>query len=113
MNKKIEETTNNSQEDVMKVLEDENYINSLIEKYDLSGSTKPVSTSSSGEITLNTRNAGEGPEITLSKAEIDEINVQPTAAAKMAKALLGEVRVFTSRNYATIGFDSTILSLYA
>ena len=31
--KKIEETTNNSQEDVMKVLEDENYINSLIEKY--------------------------------------------------------------------------------
>ena len=61
-------------------------VNSLIEKYDLSGSTKPVSTSSSGEITLNTRNAGEGPEITLSKAEIDEINVQPTAAAKMAKA---------------------------
>lgn len=31
--KKIEETTNNSQEDVMKVLEDENYINSLIDKY--------------------------------------------------------------------------------
>ena len=61
-------------------------VNSLIEKYDLSGSTKPVSTGSSGEITLNTRNAGEGPEITLSKAEIDEINVQPTAAAKMAKA---------------------------
>lgn len=61
-------------------------VNSLIEKYDLSGSTKPVSTSSSGEITLNTRNAGEGPEIILSKAEIDEINVQPTAAAKMAKA---------------------------
>ena len=61
-------------------------VNSLIEKYDLSGSTKPVSTSSSGEITLKTRNAGEGPEITLSKAEIDEINVQPTAAAKMAKA---------------------------
>ena len=61
-------------------------VNSLIEKYDLSGSTKPVSTGSSGEITLNTRNAGEGPEITLSKAEIDEINAQPTAAAKMAKA---------------------------
>lgn len=61
-------------------------VNSLIEKYDLSGSTKPVSTGSSGEITLNTRNAGEGPEITLSKAEIDEINIQPTAAAKMAKA---------------------------
>lgn len=64
----------------------EKNVNSLIEKYDLSGSTKPVSTGSSGEITLNTRNAGEGPEITLSKAEIDEINVQPTAAAKMAKA---------------------------
>ena len=31
--KKIEEITNNSQEDVIKVLEDENYINSLIEKY--------------------------------------------------------------------------------
>lgn len=61
-------------------------VNSLIEKYDLSESTKPVSTGSSGEITLNTRNPGEGPEITLSKAEIDEINVQPTAAAKMAKA---------------------------
>ena len=61
-------------------------VNSLIEKYDLSGSTKPVSTGSSGEITLNTRNAGEGPEITLSKAEIDKINAQPTAAAKMAKA---------------------------
>ena len=31
--KKIEETTNNSQEIVMQVLEDENYINSLIDKY--------------------------------------------------------------------------------
>lgn len=31
--KKIEETTNNTQEDVMKTLEDENYINSLIDKY--------------------------------------------------------------------------------
>lgn len=31
--KKIEETTNNSQEAVMQVLEDENYINSLIDKY--------------------------------------------------------------------------------
>lgn len=31
--KKIEETTNNSQESVMQVLEDENYINSLIDKY--------------------------------------------------------------------------------
>lgn len=61
-------------------------VNSLISRYDLSGSTKPVPTSSSGEITLNTRNTGEGPEITLSKAEIDEINAQPTAAAKMTKA---------------------------
>ena len=31
--KKIEETTNNSQESVMQVLEDKNYINSLIDKY--------------------------------------------------------------------------------
>lgn len=31
--KKIEETTNNSQEAVMQVLSDENYINSLIDKY--------------------------------------------------------------------------------
>lgn len=31
--KKIEETTNNSQESVMQVLSDENYINSLIDKY--------------------------------------------------------------------------------
>ncbi len=31
--KKLEETTNNTQEDVMKTLEDENYINSLIDKY--------------------------------------------------------------------------------
>lgn len=31
--KKIEETTNNSQESVMQILSDENYINSLIDKY--------------------------------------------------------------------------------
>lgn len=61
-------------------------VNSLLNRYDLTKSTTPVPTSASGEITLNTRNAGEGPEITLSKAEIDEINAQPNAAAKMAKA---------------------------
>ena len=33
--------------------------------------------------------------------------------AKMAKALLGDVRVYTSRNYCHIGFCSTNLSLYA
>lgn len=33
--------------------------------------------------------------------------------AKMAKALLGEVRVFTSRNYCHDGFNFTTLSLYA
>ena len=33
--------------------------------------------------------------------------------AKMATALLGEVRVFTSRNYCHDGFNFTILSLYA
>ena len=32
-NKKIEETTNNTQEDVMKTLKDEEYIDSLIDKY--------------------------------------------------------------------------------
>lgn len=61
-------------------------VNSLLNKYDLTKSTTSVPTGASGEITLNTRNAGEGPEITLSKAEIDEINAQPTASAKMAKA---------------------------
>lgn len=61
-------------------------VNSLLNRYDLTGSTTPVPTNASGEIKLNTRNAGEGPEITLSKAEIDEINAQPTASAKMAKA---------------------------
>ena len=33
--------------------------------------------------------------------------------AKMAKALLGEVRVFTSRNYCHTDFNFTVLSLYA
>ena len=33
--------------------------------------------------------------------------------AKMATALLGEVRVFTSRNYCHDAFNHTILSLYA
>ena len=33
--------------------------------------------------------------------------------AKMAKALLGEVRVFTSRNYWHDAFNFTVLSLYA
>ena len=33
--------------------------------------------------------------------------------AKMAMALLGDVRVFTSRNYCHTGFDATILSLYS
>ena len=33
--------------------------------------------------------------------------------AKMATALLGDVRVCVRRNYAHIGFDFTILSLYA
>ena len=33
--------------------------------------------------------------------------------SKMAKALLGEVRVYTSRNYCHIGFCSTVLSLYS
>ena len=33
--------------------------------------------------------------------------------AKMAKALLGEVRVFTSRNYCHDAFNFTTLSLYA
>ena len=33
--------------------------------------------------------------------------------AKMAMALLGDVRVYTSRNYCHIGFCFTILSLYA
>ena len=33
--------------------------------------------------------------------------------AKMATALMGEVKVYTSRNYAHIGFDFTILSLYS
>lgn len=32
---------------------------------------------------------------------------------KMATALLGEVRVYTSRNYAHTGFNFTTLSLYA
>ena len=32
---------------------------------------------------------------------------------KMATALLGEVRVYTSRNYCHTDFDFTILSLYA
>ena len=34
-------------------------------------------------------------------------------AAKLAKASLGEVRVYTSRNYCHTDFDFTILSLYA
>ena len=33
--------------------------------------------------------------------------------AKMATALLGEVRVFTSRNYCHDAFNFTTLSLYA
>ena len=33
--------------------------------------------------------------------------------AKMATALLGEVRVYVRKNYAHMGFDFTILSLYA
>ena len=33
--------------------------------------------------------------------------------AKMAKALLGDVRVYVRKNYAHTGFDFTILSLYA
>ena len=33
--------------------------------------------------------------------------------AKMATALLGEVRVFTSRNYCHDSFNFTVLSLYA
>lgn len=33
--------------------------------------------------------------------------------SKMTKALLGEVRVYTSRNYCHTDFDATILSLYA
>lgn len=33
--------------------------------------------------------------------------------AKMATALLGEVRVFTSRNYCHDAFNHTVLSLYA
>ena len=33
--------------------------------------------------------------------------------AKMATALLGEVRVYVRKNYAHLGFDFTILSLYA
>ena len=33
--------------------------------------------------------------------------------AKMAKALLGEVRVFTSRNYCHDAFNHTVLSLYS
>ena len=33
--------------------------------------------------------------------------------AKMAKALLGEVRVYTSRNYCHDSFNFTTLSLYA
>ena len=34
-------------------------------------------------------------------------------AVKMATALLGEVRVYTSRNYCHTDFDATILSLYS
>lgn len=34
-------------------------------------------------------------------------------AVKMATALLGEVRVFTSRNYCHDAFNHTVLSLYA
>ena len=33
--------------------------------------------------------------------------------AKMAKALLGDVLVYVRKNYAHMGFDFTILSLYA
>ena len=33
--------------------------------------------------------------------------------AKMATALLGEVKVYVRRNYAHLGFDFTTLSLYA
>lgn len=33
--------------------------------------------------------------------------------AKMAIALLGDVLVFTSRNYAHTGFDFTLLSMYS
>ena len=33
--------------------------------------------------------------------------------AKMATALLGDVRVFTSRNYCHDAFNHTVLSLYA
>lgn len=33
--------------------------------------------------------------------------------AKMATALLGEVRVYTSRNYCHDAFNHTVLSLYA
>lgn len=33
--------------------------------------------------------------------------------AKMATALLGEVRVYVRKNYAHMGFDFTTLSLYA
>ena len=33
--------------------------------------------------------------------------------AKMAMALLGEVRVYTSRNYCHTDFNFTVLSLYS
>ena len=33
--------------------------------------------------------------------------------AKMATALLGEVRIYVRKNYAHMGFDFTTLSLYA
>ena len=46
---------------------------------------------------------------TITKLAISAFN----NAVKMATALLGEVRVYTSRNYCYDAFNHTVLSLYA
>lgn len=62
-------------------------VNSLYSKYNLSRTTTPVTRGADGEISLKPRNGESGLEdITLSKEDIAEINAQPNAAAKMAKA---------------------------
>ena len=59
-------------------------IKDLVEKYNYDSYAQSVSSPSEG-ITVKSRVKGE-PDIVLTKADVDEINAQPDAAAKMAKA---------------------------
>lgn len=78
-------------------------IKNYLDKYNLDSFTEGVTPTSAG-VTVKSR-SGE-PDIVLTKSDIDEINAQPNAAAKMAKAK-EKISYYRGKAKADAGISTT------